>query len=93
MCWLPNTLAPAALPASPDADRARPRHQARGAGVLGGLCGRRAQAALSPAARAHLTAGKIAVDETIAPVLDPGRGRTKQGYFWPLPGTTGRGAN
>ena len=28
-----------------------------------------------------LTAGKIAVDETIAPVLDPGRGRTKQGYF------------
>lgn len=29
-----------------------------------------------------LSAGKIAVDETIAPVLDPGRGRTKQGYFW-----------
>jgi transposase len=31
-----------------------------------------------------LTAGKIAVDETIAPVLDPGRGRTKQGYFWAI---------
>jgi transposase len=29
-----------------------------------------------------LTAGKIAVDETAAPVLDPGRGRTKKGYFW-----------
>jgi transposase len=29
-----------------------------------------------------LTSGKIAVDETVAPVLDPGRGRVKQGYFW-----------
>jgi transposase len=25
---------------------------------------------------------KIAVDETVAPVLDPGRGQTKTGYFW-----------
>jgi hypothetical protein len=25
---------------------------------------------------------KIAVDETTAPVLDPGRGRTKKGFFW-----------
>jgi transposase len=31
-----------------------------------------------------LTAGKIAVDETIAPVLDPGRGRTKKGFFWAI---------
>ncbi len=31
-----------------------------------------------------LTSGKIAVDETVAPVLDPGRGRTKKGYFWAL---------
>lgn len=31
-----------------------------------------------------LTSAKIAVDETIAPVLDPGRGRTKQGYFWAI---------
>jgi transposase len=31
-----------------------------------------------------LVSGKIAVDETIAPVLDPGRGRTKQGYFWAM---------
>jgi transposase len=31
-----------------------------------------------------LTAGKIAVDETVAPVLDPGRGRTKKGYFWAI---------
>ena len=27
---------------------------------------------------------KIAVDETVAPVLDPGRGRTKKGYFWAI---------
>jgi transposase len=31
-----------------------------------------------------LASGKIAVDETIAPVLDPGRGRIKQGYFWAM---------
>jgi len=27
---------------------------------------------------------KLAVDETIAPVLDPGRGRTKIGFFWAM---------
>jgi transposase len=31
-----------------------------------------------------LTSGKIAADETVAPVLDPGRGRTKKGYFWAI---------
>src|SRR5438132_3799210 len=31
-----------------------------------------------------LTTGKIAVDETKAPVLDPGRGRTKNGFFWAI---------
>jgi len=31
-----------------------------------------------------LTSGKIAVDETEAPVLDPGRGRIKKGYFWAI---------
>ena len=31
-----------------------------------------------------LGAQKIAVDETVAPVLDPGRGRTKKGYFWAI---------
>ena len=31
-----------------------------------------------------LGAGKIAVDETVVPVLDPGRGRTKKGYFWAI---------
>ena len=31
-----------------------------------------------------LTAGKIAVDETTAPVLDPGRGRTKKGFLWAI---------
>lgn len=29
-------------------------------------------------ANSFLTSGKIAVDETVAPVLDPGRGRTKK---------------
>jgi transposase len=27
---------------------------------------------------------KLAVDETPVPVLDPGRGRTKKGYFWTI---------
>ena len=31
---------------------------------------------------AVLRSAKLFVDETIAPVLDPGRGRTKKGYFW-----------
>jgi transposase len=31
-----------------------------------------------------LTSSKIAVDETVVPVLDPGRGRTKKGYFWAI---------
>jgi transposase len=29
-----------------------------------------------------LCSTKLFVDETTAPVLDPGRGRTKKGYFW-----------
>jgi transposase len=31
-----------------------------------------------------LSSTKLFVDETTAPVLDPGRGRTKRGYFWVL---------
>jgi transposase len=31
-----------------------------------------------------LASSKILVDETTAPVLDPGRGRTKSGYFWAI---------
>ena len=31
-----------------------------------------------------LCSGKIAVDETTAPVLDPGRGQVKKGYFWAI---------
>jgi transposase len=35
--------------------------------------------------KAHLLcAARIAVDETPVPVLDPGRGRTKTGYFWSM---------
>jgi transposase len=29
-----------------------------------------------------LSSAKLAVDETHVPVLDPGRGKTKKGYFW-----------
>ncbi len=38
-----------------------------------------------------LIAGKIAVDETAAPVLDPGRGRTKKGFFWAIARRRGGG--
>ena len=31
-----------------------------------------------------LTSAKLAVDETPVPVLDPGRGQTKTGYFWAI---------
>ena len=31
-----------------------------------------------------LGSAKLFVDETTAPVLDPGRGRTKTGYFWAI---------
>ena len=31
-----------------------------------------------------LRSGRLFVDETRAPVLDPGRGRTKTAYFWAL---------
>lgn len=31
-----------------------------------------------------LTSAKLAVDETPVPVLDPGRGKTKTGYFWAM---------
>ena len=31
-----------------------------------------------------LAASRLAVDETPVPVLDPGRGRTKTGYFWTM---------
>src|SRR6195256_2453261 len=31
-----------------------------------------------------LTSGKIAVDETVAPVLDTGRGCTTKGNFWAI---------
>jgi transposase len=34
---------------------------------------------------AHLkTSSKLFMDETPAPVLDPGRGKVKKGYFWAL---------
>jgi transposase len=39
-----------------------------------------------------LGAPRLFVDETRAPVLDPGRGRTKSGYFWSIAATTAPGA-
>ena len=35
--------------------------------------------------------GHLFMDETRAPVLDPGRGRTKTGYLWRWPATSGPG--
>jgi transposase len=31
-----------------------------------------------------LSSERLFADETVVPVLDPGRGRTKQGYFWAI---------
>ncbi len=31
-----------------------------------------------------LASSRVFADETVVPVLDPGRGRTKQGYFWAI---------
>ena len=31
-----------------------------------------------------LASARLFADETVVPVLDPGRGRTKQGYFWAI---------
>jgi transposase len=31
-----------------------------------------------------LASTRVFADETVVPVLDPGRGRTKQGYFWAI---------
>ena len=31
-----------------------------------------------------LTSAQLFADETVVPVLDPGRGRTKQEYFWAI---------
>jgi Transposase IS66 family len=62
---------------------------------VGGACPRAARSA-DPWAAAEikpvwrllrnelLSSTKLFVDETTAPVLDPGRGRTKKGYFWVL---------
>jgi len=50
------------------------------------VIGRRAPPAACPSARApHIRASpKLFMDETRAPVLDPGRRRTKTGYLWAL---------
>ena len=31
-----------------------------------------------------LSSARLFADETVVPVLDPGRGKTKQGYFWAI---------
>ena len=40
-----------------------------------------------------LSSAKLFVDETTAPVLDPGRGRTKTGYFWAIARETAWGGS
>jgi hypothetical protein len=42
------------------------------------------KALVASSARASACLLEALVDETPAPVLDPGRGRTKTGYFWAL---------
>ena len=48
----------------------------------------RAGVALEPVYQALLadlkSSTKLFMDETVAPVLDPGKGKTRQGYFWAL---------
>jgi len=39
-----------------------------------------------------LCSARIFADETVVPVLDPGRGRTKQGYFWAIARDADHGA-
>ena len=39
---------------------------------------------LQGAVKFILGSAKLAVDETPVPVLDPGRGKTKTGYFWAM---------
>jgi transposase len=80
--WLPNTLGTcrpigkAQMPAAQGIDIKR--------AVLAFEVGHAAE--LKPAYLRPrdliLTSAKIAVDETKAQVPDPGRGRTKRGYFW-----------
>ena len=44
-----------------------------------------ASAAVAKAVREHLAAAaRLFMDETTAPVLDPGRGRTRKGFFWAI---------
>ncbi len=47
-----------------------------------------AAAEIAPVARRLkeivLGSGRLFADETVVPVLDPGRGRTKRGYFWTI---------
>jgi hypothetical protein len=64
------------FPSGSTSSLAGPRHQARGAGVLGGLSAER-QPLWLRLREPILTAGKIAIEETTAPVLDPDRSRTK----------------
>ena len=65
--------------------------RAKGSGSIGRrwATGPAAPASISsPSAdhmRRHLaTADRLFMDETTAPVLDPGRGETKKGYFWAI---------
>ncbi len=77
-----SLLAVAALLASPDAGRAGSRHQAGHTGVLGRYTAAELKAVYLRLRQLILASAKVTVDETIAPMLDSGRGSTKQGCFW-----------
>jgi len=55
--------------------------------TLAGWCGKAAfhlRPIFERMAEIIKTSGKLFMDETSVPVLDPGRGKTKKGYFWAL---------
>jgi hypothetical protein len=74
-----------AVPPSPDPGAAGHHDRSVGAGLLDRLCRRREiKPVWRPMREELLRSTTLFVDETTAPVLDPGRGRTKTGYFWAL---------
>lgn len=89
---------PAVIPPEPDPGPLRDRHSPQHARRLGGDSRLPPRPRSRPACRAPERIGQAVhalpadccaiacrvIDETTAPVLDPGRGRTKTGYLWAL---------
>ena len=75
-------LASAALPAGPDAGRQGLDIKRSTLAFWVGDAAAELRPVYERLRELILTSGKIAVDETKAPVLDPGRGKTKTGQLW-----------